>query len=228
MRKLQIFACILLVLSLAACGTANTPASSSDTSDTQPETTTAQSAETILTEETTTTDAPVAVGPSYAEFADLTFTFSSGAGGWQTTMYIAADGSFTGEHFDAEMTDTDDSYPNGTQYISTFSGQFAPLTQVDDLTYTTTIASITYANTVETEEIRDGVRYVYTTAYGLDDAKTLYFYLPGTETAKLDDGCMSWVSNYLWNYSEEERAKLPFVVLFNENAETAFEGVVEG
>ena len=40
---------------------------------------------------------------------------------------------------------------------------------------------------------------------------------------------MSWVSIYLWTGVESEHAKeLPFVVLFNENAGTAFAGEVEG
>ena len=40
---------------------------------------------------------------------------------------------------------------------------------------------------------------------------------------------MSWVSIYLWTGVEGEHAKeLPFVVLFNENAGTAFAGEVEG
>ena len=40
---------------------------------------------------------------------------------------------------------------------------------------------------------------------------------------------MSWVSTYLWAGTEDEHAEvLPFVVLFNENAGTAFAGDVEG
>ena len=40
---------------------------------------------------------------------------------------------------------------------------------------------------------------------------------------------MSWVSTYLWTGNEDEHAEvLPFVVLFNENAGTAFAGEVEG
>ena len=223
MKKLWILACVLLVLSLAACGKVPgdvTTDASTDADDTS------ASAE---TDASVSTDAPTAEGLSYADLSDLTFTFSSGVGGWQTIMYMQADGSFTGEYFDSDMGVTGEGYPNGTVYVSTFSGQFAPLSRVDDLTYTTKVESISYVQPADTEEIQDGVRYVYTTAYGLDDAQTLYFYLPGTETAKLSEACMSWVSIYLWTGVESEHAKeLPLVVLFNENAGTAFAGEVEG
>lgn len=223
MKKLWILACVLLVLSLAACGKAPddvTTDASTDADDTS------ASAE---TDASVSTDAPTAEGLSYADLSDLTFTFSSGVGSWQTIMYMQADGSFTGEYFDSDMGVTGEGYPDGTVYVCTFSGQFAPLSRVDDLTYTTKVESISYVQPADTEEIQDGVRYVYTTAYGLDDAQTLYFYLPGTETANLSEACMSWVSIYLWTGVEGEHAKeLPFVVLFNENAGTAFAGEVEG
>lgn len=223
MKKLWILACVLLVLSLAACGKVPgdvTTDASTDADDTS------ASAE---TDASFSTDAPTAEGLSYADLSDLTFTFSSGVGGWQTIMYMQADGSFTGEYFDSDMGVTGEGYPDGTVYVCTFSGQFAPLSRVDDLTYTTKVESISYVQPADTEEIQDGVRYVYTTAYGLDDAQTLYFYLPGTETANLSEACMSWVSIYLWTGVEGEHAKeLPFVALFNENAGTAFAGEVEG
>lgn len=226
MKKLWILVCVLLALSLAACGKAPgdvTTTASTDAADTSVNT------KIDATDASVSTDVPTAEGLSYADLADLTFTFTSGVGGWQTTMYMQADGSFAGEYFDSDMGVTGEGYPDGTVYVCTFNGQFAPLSRVDDLTYTTEVESISYAQTADTEEIRDGIRYVYTTAYGLDNAKTLYFYLPGTGTASLSEACMNWVSIYLWTGVEGEHAKeLPFVVLFNENAETAFVGEVEG
>lgn len=226
MKKLQIFVCVLLMLCLAACCKAPgdvTTTASTDAADTSVNT------KIDATDASVSTDVPTAGGLSYADLADLTFTFTSGVGGWQTTMYMQADGSFAGEYFDSDMGVTGEGYPDGTVYVCTFNGQFAPLSRVDDLTYTTEVESISYAQTADTEEIRDGIRYVYTTAYGLDNAKTLYFYLPGTGTASLSEACMNWVSIYLWTGVEGEHAKeLPFVVLFNENAETAFVGEVEG
>lgn len=232
MKKLQIFACALLILSFTACGSTGVGITTDTSADTEPEVTTEKTenvSETTESGEPFSPDQPVVDAFSYADLADLTFTFSSGVGGWQTTIYIQADGSFTGEYFGSWLGETGEGYPDGTTYVCTFSGQFAPLSQIDNLTYTTTVESISYAQTADTEEIRDDMRYVYTTAYGLDDAKMLYFYLPGTKTADLSEICMSWVSTYLWTGNEDEHAEvLPFVVLFNENAGTAFAGEVEG
>ena len=51
--------------------------------------------------------------------------FSSGAGGWSTTLTLSQDGSFTGAFSDSEMGERDENeYPNGTVYVCNFSGQF--------------------------------------------------------------------------------------------------------
>ena len=222
MRKFRVLTCILLTLSLAACGAANPALPSSDVNNTQPEVTT-------LPAESTATDLSAEAVVSYADLADLTFTFSSGVGAWMTTLFIAADGSFEGEFFDEDMGAAGDGYSNGTVSLCTFHGQLAPLSRKDDLTCTTTISSISYAKTADTEEILDNIHYVYTTAYGLDDAETLYFYLPGTKTADLDEECMSWIATYLQDGVEGERPDtIPFTVLYNKNAGTAFVGMVEG
>ena len=220
MKKLQIFVCVLLMLCLAACGNTDSGITTGTSADTKPE---------VTTEKTKNVSETTESGEPFSPDQPVVDAFSSGVGGWQTTMYIQADGSFTGEYFDSDMGVTGEGYPDGTTYVCTFSGKFAPLSQLDDLTYTTAVESISYVQSADTEEIRDGMRYVYTTAYGLDDAKTLYFYLPGTKTADLSEACMSWVSTYLWAGNEDEHAEvLPFVVLFNENAGTAFAGEVEG
>ena len=72
---------------------------------------------------------------TYAELEKLEFTFASGAGAWSTELYVAADGSFTGLYHDADMGDTGEGYPNGTQYYCRFSGSFAPPVYVDEYTY---------------------------------------------------------------------------------------------
>lgn len=46
---------------------------------------------------------------------------------------------------------------------------------VDEYTYTTEIEELNYSEEPEKEKIEDdGVRYVSSTAYGLDEAKTIY------------------------------------------------------
>lgn len=53
------------------------------------------------------------------------YGFSSGAGAWGTYFYLEKDGTFTGRFHDSEMGETGDGYPNGTVYISEFSGKFS-------------------------------------------------------------------------------------------------------
>ena len=145
MKKLQIFVCVLLMLCLAACGNTDSGITTGTSADTKPEVTTEKTknvSETTESGEPFSPDQPVVDAFSYADLADLTFTFSSGVGGWQTTMYIQADGSFTGEYFGSWLGETGEGYPDGTTYVCTFSGKFAPLSQLDDLTYTTAVESI--------------------------------------------------------------------------------------
>lgn len=63
------------------------------------------------------------------------FTFSSGAGGWATEITLNDDGNFNGQYYDFEMGDRGDEYPNGTVYISNFSGKFTIPKQIDEYTY---------------------------------------------------------------------------------------------
>lgn len=158
-----------------------------------------------------------ALGGSALSFADLNklcFRFSSGAGAWQTTLSICADGSFAGEYLDADMGSTGDGYPGGTNYQCVFSGQFSQPIKINDYTYSMQILSMTYAKEPGTSEIRDDILYKYSTAYGLDDAETILIYLPGAPLAELPEGFRSWVGYYyLENTTDTE---LPFYGLYNE------------
>lgn len=158
---------------------------------------------------------------SYADLSETEFLFASGAGAWGTTLTIDADGSFQGLYTDSD-NDTGEGYPNGTMYYCKFSGQLGSLTKVDDLTYTADLLTISYADPVGEEAYEDGIRYIYSEAYGLDQAGTLTFYLPGTRREKLSEDCLSWVSQAMvdenWNPVDE----LDFVCLYNPAEEEAF------
>ena len=109
MKKLQIFVCVLLALSLAACGRSGGSATTDTSADTEPEVTTEKTGNTSETTESGepfSPDQPVVDAFSYADLADMTFIFSSGVGGWQTSLYIQADGSFNGEYFGSWMGET--------------------------------------------------------------------------------------------------------------------------
>ena len=162
--------------------------------------------------ETTTEEAeeiPEDIGFSYGKLQHTTFIFSSGAGAWETDLSIDADGNFSGMFHDSEMGDTGEGYPSGSIYFSEFSGRFGQLEKVDDYTYATTIESIEYVNEPGTEEIKDEMRYMYSEAYGLENA------------GRISEEERSWMNLYLMN---NYGGKLPMVLLCNENEEQVMQG----
>lgn len=102
------------------------------------------------------------------------------------------------------------------------AGSLGHSPKVDDLTYTADLLTISYADPVGEEAYEDGIRYIYSEAYGLDQAGTLTLYLPGTRREKLSEDCLSWVSQAMvdenWNPVDE----LDFVCLYNPAEEEAF------
>ena len=160
----------------------------------------------------------------FAEFKNLNFSFLSGAGGWSTDMVIAEDGTFYGTYHDSEMGSASENYPNGTYYFCSFKGKFSEPVQKEEYVYSTTIESISYDNLPGTEEIKDGIRYIYSEAYGLDNPKEILIYIPGMPIEDLPEGYLSWVSSN-WRMDYEFTMKettLPFYGLYNVNAEQGF------
>ena len=122
------------------------------------------------------------------------FDFSSGAGAWSTELKIAADGSFTGLHNDANMGESGEGYPNGTIYTCRFYGEFSAPVQVNDYTYSMTLESLTLVDEAGQETIdEDGVRWVTSTPYGLESADEVLIYLPGTPAEDLPEDFLNWV-----------------------------------
>lgn len=124
------------------------------------------------------------------------FYFSSGAGAWCTTLQIHGDGSFEGQYHDSDMGSHGEGYPNGTVYQSNFSGQFTTPVKVNDYTYSMQIARMDYEQETGSEEIRDGVLYSFTDAYGLEEAQDILIYLPGTPLSDLSEEFLIWMNGY--------------------------------
>jgi len=164
-----------------------------------------------------TADSPAAF--SFADVENREFYFSSGAGAWYTVLYIHGDGSFDGHFQDTDMGNNAAEYPKGTLYYSDFSGQFTEPEPVDAFTYRFQIASIEYPCGLG-EEIKDGYHYLYSTAYGLDEAEDLYLYLPGSRMEDLPEGYRSWIGHYDLETATGE--ELPFYGLYNEKADNGF------
>lgn len=160
-------------------------------------------------------------GFTFADVAKKEFYFASGAGGWGTVLYIDEDGTFEGNYHDSDMGDTGDGYPNGTLYYCDFEGEFTKPEKVNDYTYKFQIKDISFANKPGTQEIIDEILYVYSDAYGLENAKDIYMYLPGAPVSELPEAYIDWV-RMTWGYDEGQPAELPFYGLYNVAQEEGF------
>lgn len=157
---------------------------------------------------------------SFSAFAQLEFSFLSGAGGWATYLTIEPDGSFYGKFFDGELGVTDVEYPDGTMYQCDFAGKFTEPEKVDAFTWSVRIQEISYEKEPGTEEIIDGRLYCYAEPYGLDGAEELLIYEPGAPLAELPEEYRSWVGYY--DLSRTEDTGLPFWGLYNVAQECGF------
>lgn len=178
------------------------------------EETTAAAAETITID---TGEESADADSVWAALSGWNFVYSSGAGAWETDLTIASDGSFTGSYHDSDMGDSGKDYPNGTVYLSDFSGQFGALEKVDDYTYKTTIEKLKTEQPEGREELADDMKYVYTAPAGLTDAADIYLYLPGAPVSSLPEAYKEWVTFQL-----DDATELSFYGLFNERGEAGF------
>lgn len=131
----------------------------------------------------------------------LEMEFSSGAGAWRTSITLNRDGSFEGQHSDADAGDRGDSYPHGTVYLCDFSGQFENIEKVDDHTYSMTLKEITAEKAEGETWIEDEIKYIASEPYGLDGGKEFLFYTPQTPLSGLSEDLLSWWPG--WYYSND-------------------------
>ena len=132
-----------------------------------------------------------AVSSVFAELPDK-FIYSSGAGGWATELYLNDDGTFTGQYQDSDLGYTGEGYPNGTVYISNFTGKFTEPQVVNEYTYSMTVESIELEMEAGQEYYEDGKRYVVLGFSELTDSCELMVYLPGAMRSDLPEGFVSW------------------------------------
>lgn len=210
MKKIMLSAiAAAMVLVLAACSShqrgevkpVDTTAPS-DAATTQAQTTAEVTTAVLTTEEPTTeepttipekTTAPFDYGSELFGSLPNQFIFSSGAGAWATLLNINSDGSFNGNFHDSDMGVTGVDYPGGTVRYCDFTGQFGEVEKVNDYTYSMKILDMEYANEPDTEEIKEQRKYIYQTAYGLDEARELLVYTPDAPVSELPEQYLGWV-----------------------------------
>lgn len=143
------------------------------------------------------------------------FVFASGAGAWGTMITLNPDGSFEGSYSDSDMGDSGEGYPNGSVYVCEFSGHFDDIKQVDDHTYSMTLGEVTTSKEKDEEWIEDGIRYVSSDPYGLEDGKEFLLYTPETPIEGLSEEFLSWWPNR-YTQSEEPLETLSCYGLYNQ------------
>ena len=132
----------------------------------------------------------------------LEFVFSSGAGAWRTAIVLNQDGSFNGAYLDSDMGDRGNDYPNGTNYICDFSGQFDYISQIDSHTYSMTLSEITAQKENGEEWIEDGILNKYSEPYGMEDGTEYLLYTPDTKIAEVPEEFLKWYPG--WNFVDED------------------------
>ena len=148
---------------------------------------------------------------SYGDLENVEFSFSSGAGGWRTYLYIEYDGRFYGQYSDSEMGSVGEGYPNGSYYVCDFEGKFKEPVKVNDYTYSLEIAEIRTEKPSGTQEIMDEILYIYSDPYGIDGADKVLLYLPGTPVDKLPEDYLLWARTAIM-----DAKTLPFYGIYNE------------
>ncbi len=187
-KLLQLLALCLVLLT--GCGATQTepPAQAQEPAAEQPQTPAEQP------------EVPAQEADILPDALPLDLTFASGAGAWCTGLTLERDGSFAGAYHDSEMGDQGEGYPNGSCYISTFSGKFGDIRQVDGHTWAMSMEELTVQETPGEEWIEEGIRYIAAEAYGLEEGTEFLLYSPETPTEGLDEEFLTWWPR--WNVED--------------------------
>lgn len=129
---------------------------------------------------------------TFADLAKYSYSFSSGAGGWEDDFDIEKDGYFHGSYHDSDMGDTGEDYPDGIRYYCDYEGHFENIQKVDEYTYKMQMKDITILND-DNEYIADGVKYVPLSPYALSGADEVDIYMPGKPVSEIDEQVQRWL-----------------------------------
>ena len=119
------------------------------------------------------------------------FLMTSGVGAWGSSMDIKPDGTFTASFYDSN-------YIGGE--VSSGSGSFKNITQVDKYTYTMELDTLNYDDELGKETTSDnGYTTTFTELYGIAGGTTFTVYLPGAPTADMPDGMKNWLGFHYYS-----------------------------
>ncbi len=137
------------------------------------------------------------------------FVFSSGSGGWGSSLSIGPNGTFSGVYHDSDMGSTGPGYPGGTISESKVSGHFTRLHQVSPTLYEVDIENLQYEKPVGSSEIKENRKYEYSEAYGISKNHRMAIYLPGTPISSMPEE----LRLYSYGFIPEDSQTLPVYVI---------------
>ena len=117
-------------------------------------------------------------------------------------MKIKANGTYTGEYYDADMGDVGEDYPNGTVYIGTYSGKLGNVRKYNKYLYKVKVIRQKMDDR-PAEEIIDGVRYV-STGGGLPAGEDVFVCVPGTPFSQIPEEAQMWFTGPTGNWDMTE------------------------
>ena len=173
---------------------------------TQSKTTTSQAPQ---AEKTKTTAKPAAQPTILDTLVGKNFVFSSGSGGWGSSLSIGPNGTFSGDYHDSDMGSTGPGYPGGTISESKVSGQFTRPHQVSPTLYEVDIENLQYEKPVGSSEIKENRKYEYSEAYGISKNHRMAIYLPGTPISSMPEE----LRLYSYGLIPEDSQTLPVYVI---------------
>jgi len=174
-------------------------------------------------EEETNTEINETVEPQHSEYQGIEtelfkemsgeYWMLSGAGGWQSRIYLYSDGYFVGIFEDSDA---------GSAERCEFSGYFEYPVDLSETTYVTHIGELVYEEPGKISE-EDGMRVTTAIPYGFDGASTTYIYAPGYPVSSLSNIEYAWLSaerEEFWDksYAKAQDDVLPCFAIRNINA----------
>ncbi|TPF95639.1 hypothetical protein BG22_01275 [Bifidobacterium sp. UTBIF-78] len=146
------------------------------------------------------------------------YGFSSGAGGWGTSLTVHEDGTFSGTYIDTDMGGGGSEYPRGTRSQSEFSGKFVSAKKNDDDTYILQCDAerLKIKGTVGDSYDENGAKVTITEPYGMSPCGKFTLYPKGYEVSRLSDEMKGWGAGYF--RSDNPVSNLPGPALVNETS----------
>lgn len=151
------------------------------------------------------------------EIDGIKLILTSGAGGWDNTMAVSADGRFRGVFHDSNSGD--DLAPN--LYCS-YEGQIGSIEKISDYEYDLIIkGDLKLDEQHGRTEMRDGAVTEYCDPYGLEnikDGSRIRLLMPGYQTSGLSESAQSWIRMR----GDDLTSNLNRYAIYNQTQETEY------